>query len=209
MITFTQNFNHNLQLNSPGHSNNNNGFPNPNTTTNTFTTNYTSSSNGYNSSTPIYNESDSSLFNFGYGNLLKNIDEVENENSVSMSPKNIENKIRVNTTKHQLGSSQNKMHKYSPSYVMNDMSEIMKHLNIPIHNKEALEENDEYEGDIIVLNGDVNYNSYGNSSGQKTNLSKFSKNQFSVPEFNNKKKVDIMIESPDKLSMDESNKNNY
>jgi len=163
--------------------------------------------NTVNQYSPI-NENDSSLFNFGYGNLLKQIVEVDNENSVSNSPRTIGNKIRVNTMKKQEGvytnsanpvhssntqtninstnrnaniNTNTRHHKYSPSYAMNDMSHIMKSL--------MQTENDE---NLIMLKS-------GEGEGFK-NLSKFSKNQISVPEFREKQSM----ESPIKLTMEES-----
>ena len=167
--------------------------------------------NTVNQYTPI-NENDSSLFNFGYGNLLKQIVEVNNENSVSNSPRTIGNKIRVNTIKKQEGGYTNsahssntqtninstnrnanantntntRHHKYSPSYAMNDMSHIMKSL--------MQTENDE---NLIMLKS-------GEGEGFK-NLSKFSKNQISVPEFREKQSM----ESPIKLTMEESKEKNF
>ena len=167
--------------------------------------------NTVNQYSPI-NENDSSLFNFGYGNLLKQIVEVDNENSVSNSPRTIDNKIRVNTIKKQEGGYTNsanisntqtninstnpnananananrRHHKYSPSYAMNDMSHIMKSL--------MQTENDE---NLIMLKS-------GEGEGTK-NLSKFSKNQISVPEFREKQSM----ESPIKLTMEESKKKNH
>jgi hypothetical protein len=136
-------------------------------------------------------ENDSSLFNFGYGNLLKQIEETDNENSVSISPKNLENKIKDRAA----AADNNRVrreHKYSPSYAVNDMSEIMKHLNIPMNDKR-----EDYDESVLVLNG----------AEYPQNLSKFSKNQFSVPEFHQKEKLQIMTDSPAKLSMGESNFN--
>jgi hypothetical protein len=164
--------------------------------------------NTVNQYSPI-NENDSSLFNFGYGNLLKQIVEVDNENSVSNSPRTIENKIRVNTiekhhdnagsytntncnTQNQINSTNPRVHRYSPSYAVNDMSHIMKSLMQTDNNNQN--ENQNEDNYIILTSGE----------GHK-NLSKFSKNQISVPEFREKQG----IESPIKLTMEESKNKFY
>jgi hypothetical protein len=163
--------------------------------------------NTVNQYSPI-NENDSSLFNFGYGNLLKQIVEVDNENSVSNSPRTIENKIRVNTikkhdnagsytnthcnTQNQINSTNRRIHRYSPSYAVNDMSHIMKSLMQTDNNNQN--ENVNEDNYIILTSGE----------GHK-NLSKFSKNQISVPEFREKQG----IESPIKLTMEESKNKFY
>ncbi len=171
--------NKNYSLNSG----NNNSNPNQNSHLHSHP-----NQSNYNQYSPV-SEVDSSLFNFGYGNLLKQIEEVDNENSVSNSPRMIENKIRVNSIKNKVElTSPNppqgvRGHRYSPSYALNDMSEIMKHLNIPMHSNQN-------EDTVIIMTA---------TDGHK-NLSKFSKNQNSLPEFREK----ASIESPVKLTMEES-----
>lgn len=162
---------------------------------NTNSTNVSSnfnSINNYSSPVHIESEANANLFNLGFGNLLNEINEVDEEhnvNSISMSPK----ALQSDTPKKIVVQRSHK--KYSPSYAVGDMNEIMKHLNIPIHNgniEEIMEDEErKWEENVIVLE---------NEGG----LSKYSKNQFSVPELN--KKVMLSVDSPEKLSMEESKK---
>lgn len=120
------------------------------------------------------NDAQMNLFNLGYGNLLRDTNEVvEIQANFSNSPK--DNKIQVD-----------RCHiKYSPSYAINDMNEIIKNLNIPLEKKDEEKQCEE------------NLN--------EGNLSKLSKNQISVPDLN-KNTDDSVIYSPEKLSIEESKK---
>lgn len=178
---------------------------NSNTTTQTSplsTGMLNSLSSGSMSTNGSTNEAKLNLFNLGYGNLL-NIDEVEEEQSSSSfanspkctqpsSTKSITKQTALNPGYPKIQAQ--RTHKYAPTYAVNDMNEIMKHLNIPMVNDNSdyndnthLNEDQQWEENVIVVN-----------------MSKFSKNQNSLPELNRKAYMMINSDSPGKLSMEES-----
>jgi len=230
-ITTVSTSNNTNYLNNQNYTNYLNNTPNSNNSAKSYIntnptrhlenlTNTNNQSTIYNNHSPI-NDYASSLLNFGFGNLMREIEEIHQEktnryngiitgntNLIIRNNSFIKNKSNQNNPKNltEIITSplvkDKKHHKYSPSYAVKDIQEIMKHMNIPMSssnqsNKSLTPFNEDFSREDSLIT-----NSNGKDSVK--NLSKFSKNQFSVPEFHNVNNPLLKDSSSDKLSTEQS-----
>jgi hypothetical protein len=200
----TSQSNSNLNSNSTCYSSNNINFNSISSPVNNLNTiNSTNSTND--------NEMNSNLFSLGYGNLLKEIDEVDeeqnvNSNSITMSPRDLKNDELNKLNNSSDGSKDSAEVKIVPlimakhnknsasSYVAKSNNDLLKNLNFQKiestkykKNKEELEIVDDYGMNSPIL---------GNPKGSffKKNDDK-NKNRFYEQDLYN---ADFSLESPEK-----------
>ena len=138
----------NINQESPHHFFNSNNSNHSESTSHNYSLSFQAS--------PINENESHYLFDLGYGNLLKGINEVDEEylatnNFLISNENNKQEKLVIkNNQNNQIYNNNNNQNsqfynnnfthkKYSPSYGINDMEQIMKNLNIQINDNEYLD----------------------------------------------------------------------